>query len=143
MSDCGAQDKIRRTTMTWTVITAVLTCLIYGPALRRRWKHQSSRTRTLHFSNGVCEENEDGVWRRLRYLGLRRELGKTLRPEGHNRVLTAERGAYRPPRVDVYYWVNYPIWGRPYPQWSQGGPGEYSFRYAVIALILAVVAMTC
>lgn len=82
---------------------AVLTCVIYGPALRRRWKHQSSRTRTLHFSHGVCEESEDGVWRYLKYLGLRRELGKTLWPEGQ----TAERGAYRPPRVDVYYWANY------------------------------------
>ena len=111
------------------------------PSLRQRWNHEFSRGRTRHFSNGVRDENEAGAWKYLKHMGLRREIGKPLWPEGHDRTLTAERGAYRPPRVDVYYWMNYPIWEQPY--WTQGALREYSFRYAVIAIILAVVAMTC
>ena len=123
--------------MTWAVIAMVagLAWVVYGPVLRR-----SSAARTLHFRNGVCEENEIGVWKYLRHLGLRRELGKELWPEGHDRVQTAEYGAYRPPRVDVYYWMDFPIWEqnrRPYG--TQGAPEDYSFRYAVIAIVLAVV----
>ena len=57
-------------------------------------------------------------------------------------MLTAERGAYRPPRIDVYYWMDYPIWEqRRYM--SENAPGEYSFRYAVVAIILAVAGITC
>ena len=106
--------------MTWAVIVIaiVLACLIYGPAL----------------PNG----DKTGMWRFLRHLGFRREL-KMLWPEGHDRVLTAERGAYRPPLVAVYYWMNYPIWERPYR--TQDTPGEYSFRYAVIAIALAVISI--
>ena len=59
--------------MTWAVIAMVagLAWVVYGPVLRR-----SSSARTLHFRNGVCEENEIGVWKYLRHLGLRRELGE-------------------------------------------------------------------
>lgn len=74
---------------TWAVIAIGLACLVYWPALRR---HGFSREGVLHFRNGVCEENGIGIWKYLRYVGLRRELGKELWPEGHDRVLTAEYG---------------------------------------------------
>ena len=130
--------------MTWTVIGMVvglagLLWLVYDLVLCR-----SSSERILHFRNGVCEENEIGVWKYLRYLGLRRELMKTLWPEGHDGVLTAEQGAYRPPHIDVYYWMDFPIWEqnrRPYG--TQGVPEHYSVRYAVIAIVLAVVSIAC
>ena len=133
------------------IAMGALVCLMYVLALGRHLRKQEKtrRGRTLHFINGVCQENEVGVWRYLRHLGLRRELGKADWPEGHNRVLTGERGAYRPPRFDVYYWRHLPIWERPHG-WLEGAPKEYVFRYAaisigvsIISLILTVGTMRC
>ena len=125
--------------MAWALFLLVLACLIYGPFLHKRWEDSSSRGRTLHFVAGVCQENAAVVWKYLAYLGFRRELGKMLWPEGRARVLTAEAGAWRPPRVDVYYWLTYPIWER--RRWSEGSPGEYTFRYSVIAMALAIISL--
>ena len=127
--------------MAWALFLLVLACLIYGPFLRKRWEDSSSRGRTLHIVDGVCQENNAGIWKYLAYLGFRRELAKMLWPEGRDRVLTAERGAWRPPVVDVYYWLHFPIWER--RRWTQGSPGEYTFRYAVVAILLALISLAC
>ena len=45
---------------------------------------------------------------------------------------------------EEYYWMDFPIWEknrRPYG--TQGVPEHYSFRYAVIAIVLAVVSIAC
>ena len=55
--------------MAWAVITIVLACLIYGPTLLQRRERRLARGRTLHFTNGVCEENQTGIWRHLRHVG--------------------------------------------------------------------------
>ena len=127
--------------MTWALFLLVLAALIYGPFLYRWWQETSSRPRTLHFVDGVCQENTDGIWHYLGYLGFRRELGKMLWPEGRERVLTAEQGAWRPPIVDLYYWFHFPLWER--RRWTEGSPGEYTFRYAVIAIVLALISLAC
>lgn len=101
---------------------------------------QQGGGRTLHFVNGVCLENGDGIWRLLKYMGLRRELGKQLWPPGHDRTLTAEAGAYRPPRADIYYWLNLPVWERRRRS-HDSSPTDYSFRYAVVSLLLAVLSL--
>lgn len=127
--------------MAWALLALVLACLVYGPFLRQRWEDRSSRGRTLRIVDGVCLENTAGIWKYLRYLGFRRELAKMIWPHGHDRVLTAERGAWRPPIVDVYYWLDYPIWEC--PRWGQRSPAEYSFRYAVLALVVALISLAC
>ena len=87
--------------MTWAVIAMVagLAWVVYGPVLRR-----SSSARTLHFRNGVCEENEIGVWKYLRHLGLRRELGEGAVAGGARQRIT--RSDTRSSRL---FW----------PSWSQ------------------------
>lgn len=127
--------------MVWALFVLVLACLIYGPFLYRRWEDRSARGTTLHVVGAVCQENTDGVWKYLAYLGFRRELAKMLWPAGRDRVLTTERGAWRPPIADVYYWRHYPIWDR--PRRSQGYPRDYTFRYAVIAMVLALISLAC
>ena len=117
----------------WTVV-AIAGCWVAFSSLKRQ-----ARPVVLHYENGVCRENGDGAWRYLKYIGLRRELGKTMWPADRNRILTAEAGAFRPERVDVYYWLSWPIWER--PRRGQGIPADYSFRYAVISMAMAAGAL--
>ena len=76
--------------------------------------------------------------------GFRRRHG-FIWPPGRERVLTAVKGAYRPPRGHVWSWHRWPLWER-HTTPEYGGPDDinldspssYSFRYAVLALAISI-----
>lgn len=119
------------------LIATVLGALTYGREVQRVVRAKLGRPSHTTHHHGVCMENDAGWWGYLKLIGLTRELGLCLSPDGHDRFLTTERGAYRPRRVDSYYWFKHLIW-----QTARGEPQteDHALRNSAIAILISVIS---